>query len=99
MTLVSAEDSNNNSVDVLVITDHFNKLAHAFSCQDQTAKRAARKLWDNFFCIYGFPQHLHSDQGAKFQSELIAVGGPVPSLTIQWGMVVQKGLTAPQTTC
>lgn len=26
----SAEDSNNKSVEVLVVTDHFNRLAHAF---------------------------------------------------------------------
>ncbi|KAJ8362598.1 hypothetical protein AAFF_G00367730 [Aldrovandia affinis] len=64
----SAEDNNNKSVDVLVITDHFTKLAHAFPCQDQTAKKVAKKLWDNFSCVYGFPQRLHSD----FQSELIA---------------------------
>ncbi|KAK0133435.1 Retrovirus-related Pol polyprotein from transposon 412 [Merluccius polli] len=68
----SAEDSNNKSVDVLVITDHFTKLAHAFPCQDQTARKLAKKLWDNFFCVYGFPQRLHSDQGANFESELIA---------------------------
>ncbi|KAJ8361726.1 hypothetical protein AAFF_G00429480 [Aldrovandia affinis] len=68
----SAEDNNNKSVDVLVITDHFTKLAHAFPCQDQTAKKVGKKLWDNFFCVYGFPQRLHSDQGANFQSELIA---------------------------
>lgn len=68
----SAEGSDNKSVDVLVITDHFTKLAHAFPCQDQTAKRVAKKLWDNFFCVYGFPQRLHSDQGANFESELIA---------------------------
>ncbi|KAJ8388347.1 hypothetical protein AAFF_G00135010 [Aldrovandia affinis] len=68
----SSEDNNNKSVDVLVITDHFTKLAYAFPCQDQTAKKVAKKLWDNFFCMYGFPQRLHSDQGANFQSELIA---------------------------
>lgn len=68
----SAEDSNNKSVDVLVITDHFTKLAHAFPCQDQTAKRVAKKLWDGFFCVYGFPQRIHSDQGANFESELLA---------------------------
>lgn len=68
----SAEDRNNKSVDVLVITDHFTKLAHAFPCQDQTAKRVAKKLWDNFFCVYGFPQRIHSDQGATFESELFA---------------------------
>ncbi|KAK9977063.1 hypothetical protein ABG768_018884, partial [Culter alburnus] len=68
----SAEDRHNKSVDVLVITDHFTKLAHAFPCQNQSAKSVAKKLWDGFFCLYGFPQRIHSDQGANFESELIA---------------------------
>ncbi|KAG1937129.1 retrotransposable element [Pimephales promelas] len=68
----SAEDKHNKSVDVLVITDHFTKLAHAFPCRNQCAKSVAKKLWDGFFCIYGFPQRIHSDQGANFESELIA---------------------------
>lgn len=68
----TAEDSKNRPVDVLVITDHFTKLAHAFHCPDQTAKQVARKLWDNYFCIYGFPERIHSDQGANFESELLA---------------------------
>ncbi len=68
----SAEDRHNKSVDVLVITDHFTKLAHAFPCKDQTAKTVAKRLWDSFFCVYGFPQRIHSDQGASFESELIA---------------------------
>ena len=68
----SAEDSKQRSVDVLVITDHFTKLAHAFPCINQTAKQIAKKLWDNVFCIYGFPERIHSDQGANFESKLIA---------------------------
>ena len=68
----SAEDKNKNSVDVLVVTDHFTKIAHAFPCQNQTAKQIARKLWDHVFCIYGFPERIHSDQGTNFESELVA---------------------------
>jgi hypothetical protein len=34
----SAEDSSNKSLDVLVVTDHFTKLAHAFLCPNQSAK-------------------------------------------------------------
>lgn len=68
----SAEDNKNNKVDVLVVTDHFTKLAHAFPCQNQTAKQVAKKLWDSFFCIYGFPRRLHSDQGTSFESKLIS---------------------------
>ncbi|KAL7842573.1 hypothetical protein SRHO_G00242620 [Serrasalmus rhombeus] len=68
----SAEDSKKRSVDVLVITDHYTKLAHAFPCANQTAKQVARKLWDNVFCVYGFPERIHSDQGTNFESNLIA---------------------------
>lgn len=67
----SAEDSKGKSVDVLVATDHFTKMAHAFKCSDQSAKQVARQLWDKYFCVYGFPQRIHSDQGANFESQLI----------------------------
>ena len=67
-----AEDASNKSLDVLVVTDHFTKLAHAFLCPNQSAKAVARQLWNNIFCVYGFPRRLHSDQGANFESELIA---------------------------
>uniref|UniRef100_A0A8B9GYV3 Integrase catalytic domain-containing protein n=1 Tax=Astyanax mexicanus TaxID=7994 RepID=A0A8B9GYV3_ASTMX len=67
----AAEDSNGRSVDVLTVTDHFTKMSHAFPCHDQSAKQVARLLWDRFFCIYGFPERIHSDQGANFESQLI----------------------------
>uniref|UniRef100_A0A8C5MUP0 Gypsy retrotransposon integrase-like protein 1 n=1 Tax=Leptobrachium leishanense TaxID=445787 RepID=A0A8C5MUP0_9ANUR len=68
----SAEHSKQRSVDVLVVTDHFTKLAHAFPCVNQKAKQVTKKLWDNVFCIYGFPQRIHTDQGTNFESTLIA---------------------------
>lgn len=72
-------------IDFWSAEDHFTKLAHAFPCQDQTAKSVAKKLWEGFFCIYGFPQHVHSDQGPSFESELVAelleMGGIVQSHT------------------
>ncbi|XP_041926157.1 uncharacterized protein LOC121689966 [Alosa sapidissima] len=68
----SAEDSHNKSIDVLVVTDHFTKLACAYPCPNQSAKSVARVLWNNFFCVYGFPACIHSDQGANFESSLIA---------------------------
>lgn len=54
-----------------MVTDHFTKLAHAFRCPDQSAKSVAKQLWDYYFCYYGFPERIHSDQGANFCSELI----------------------------
>lgn len=38
MDFWSAEDGKQRSVDVLVVTDHFTKLAHAFPFANQTAK-------------------------------------------------------------
>ncbi|KAJ8015252.1 hypothetical protein DPEC_G00024200 [Dallia pectoralis] len=72
MDFWSAEGAHGESIDVLVITDHFTKLSHAFPCPNQTAKVVAQKLWNNFFCVYGFPQRIHSDKGANFESKLIA---------------------------
>lgn len=68
----TAEDSNNKSIDVLVVTDHFTKLACAYPCPNQSAKTVARVLWNNFFCVYGFADCIHSDRGANFESSLIA---------------------------
>lgn len=55
----SAEDSRGKSVDILVVTDHFSKMAHAFKCQNQSASH---------FSIYGFPERSHSNQVANFES-------------------------------
>lgn len=67
----TAENSKGRNVDVLVVTDHFSRMAHAFPCRDQSAKQVARQLWDHYFCVYGFPDRIHSDQGANFESQLI----------------------------
>ena len=67
-----AEDSSNKSLDVLVVTDHFTKLSNAYLCPNQSAKAVANQLWNSFFCVYGFPERIHSDQGANFESSLIA---------------------------
>lgn len=57
---------------MLVVTDHFTRLAHAFPCRDQSAKQVAKQLWEKYFCIFGFPERIHSDQGASFASQLIS---------------------------
>jgi len=57
---------------ILVVTDHFSRYAQAFPTSNQTAKTTARVLWEKFFVHYGFPERLHSYQGANFTSKLIA---------------------------
>jgi len=68
----TAETGDKKTTDVLIVTDHFSKLALAFPYRNKSAKQVARCLWDKFFCIYGFPnQPIYSDQGANFESRLI----------------------------
>jgi hypothetical protein len=85
-------------LDVLVVTDNFTKMAHAFLCPNQSAKAVALQLWNNIFCVYGLPRRIHSDQGENFESKLIAellsaagVQKSTHLLTIRWGMGESKG--------
>lgn len=57
-------------MDVLVVTDHCSKMAHASPNKNQSSKQVLRPLND-FFLIYGFPKTIHSDQGANFVNKLI----------------------------
>ena len=56
---------------ILVITDHFTKLARAIPTKNETALTTARALYNNFVTIYGIPQRIHSDQGRNFESNVI----------------------------
>ena len=71
MDFLSLEMSAGGYEHILVITDHFTRYAQAISSRNQTAKTTAKLLFDNFVCHYGFPAHLHSDQGCNFESEVI----------------------------
>lgn len=81
---------------VLVITDHFTKLAHAFLCHNQSAKAVAHQLWNNIFCVYSFPRRIRSDQGANFENNLIAellsVAGVQKSHTTPYHLMGNGGI-------
>ncbi|XP_060774456.1 zinc finger protein ZFP2-like [Neoarius graeffei] len=55
---------------VLVMTDLFSKFAIAVPTKDQTAVTTAKAVWENLFQLYGSPEHILSDRGGAFESEL-----------------------------
>ena len=57
---------------ILVVSDHFTRWAHAVAIPDGTAATVARALVEHVFCPWGLPEVLHSDQGAQFESTLMA---------------------------
>ncbi len=68
---LTIEDLKGGVQDVLVVTDHFTRYAQAYPTRNQTARTTADVLFNNFITHYGFPQRLHSDQGANFGSKII----------------------------
>lgn len=71
MDYLSLEPDSHNTKDILVITDHFTKYAVAMPTKDQKATMVAKCLWEQFLVHYGFPEHLLSNQGRDFESQLI----------------------------
>ena len=70
MDFLSLEMSAGGYKNILVITDHFTRYAHALPSKNQTAKTTTRLFVDNDICRYGFPARLHSDQGRNFESQV-----------------------------
>ncbi len=71
MDYLTLEKSKGGYQNILVITDHFTKLATAIPTRNQTAKTTAEALFNSFILVYGLPQRFHSDQGANFESKLM----------------------------
>ncbi|XP_076838708.1 retrovirus-related Pol polyprotein from transposon 412 isoform X1 [Brachyhypopomus gauderio] len=56
---------------VLVAMDYFTKWPEAYAVPDQSASTTATALVNEFFCRFGVPETLHSDQGRNFESEVM----------------------------
>lgn len=69
MDFLSLETSSSGYQHILVIADHFTRYAEAVPTRNQTT-RATAVLFNTFIVHYWFPQRMHSDQGANFQSNL-----------------------------
>ena len=55
---------------IVVVIDYFTKWPEAFPVPNQEAATVAQVLVDGFFCRFGLPDELHSDQGRNFESTL-----------------------------
>ena len=57
---------------VLVITDFFSRHVTAIALPNCTAETTAITLFNHFFCQFGIPSAILSDQGSHFQNHLMA---------------------------
>ena len=57
---------------ILVLTDHFTRWQDAIAIPDATAPVVAATLDERIFCYLGLPEQIHTDQGAQFESSLMA---------------------------
>ncbi|CAF3506519.1 unnamed protein product [Rotaria socialis] len=57
---------------VLVITDYFTRYTTAIALPNCTAETTAQALFNEYFCKYGVPCTILSDQGSHFQNQLMA---------------------------
>ena len=56
---------------VLVITDHFSRHITAIALPNCTAETTAQALFNEYFCKYGIPAVILSDQGSHFRNQLM----------------------------
>ena len=57
---------------VLVITDYFTRHVTAIALPNCTAETTAQALFNEYFCKYGVPAVILSDQGPHFRNQLMA---------------------------
>ena len=56
---------------ILMMTNHFMRYALVVVTKEQTAKMAAKVLYEHFIAVFGAPAKLLSDRGANFTSALV----------------------------
>jgi transposase InsO family protein len=72
---------------LLIAMDYFTKWPEVYAIPNQEASTVAEALVTNFFCRFGIPRELHSDQGRNFESHLLQ--------EILQGLGVSKTRTTP----
>ena len=55
-----------------LVGDYFTKWVEAYPLPDATAETVAGKMVEEYFCRFGMPTELHSDQGRNFESHVFS---------------------------
>ena len=55
---------------LVVVVDHFTRVAHAYPCRNKAGRTAATKLFNDFFLGFGFANKILHDQGREFENEM-----------------------------
>ena len=75
------------NTNILVLSDHFTRWRDALPIPNGSAEVIAEILEERVFCYLGLPERIHTDQGAQFESKLMA------ELCALWG--IAKSRTTP----
>ena len=57
---------------VLVVIDHFTRYVQAYPVDNEQAETVADTLYNKYFCTFGFPHRLMSDQAQAFVGKVLA---------------------------
>ena len=71
MEVTVATDKKPIVKNVLVVIDHFMRYVQPFVIKSHMARTTARVLYNNYFSVFGFLQHLMLDQGTEFCGKVI----------------------------
>jgi len=56
---------------ILVLTNHSTRWADTLVIPDASAPTVAQALDQHGFCYFSLPEHIHTNQSAQFQSQLL----------------------------
>ena len=63
--------STRKNVYILVMTDYFTKWSEAVPIRNKRASTVADALYKYWYCVYGIPTEIRSDQGKEFTNTLL----------------------------